>query len=159
MKLNQPYRWLLLYVTLWAIWLTGIAWVVVHYFMREKGKFGFKTNPWEGWWLMAHGGVAVLTTFLFGWMWSRHVVTGWDLHWRRRSGGTIAGTTIFLILSGYALLYRRSGLAGLDGDRPLGHRHRRLGAVLHPLAVEVAAAQSYQISGINLWRTRLVYSM
>jgi hypothetical protein len=104
MKIDQPYRWLL-YVTLWAIWLTGIAWVVVHYFMREKGKFGFKTNPWEGWWLMAHGGVAVLTIFLFGWMWSRHVVTGWNLHWRRRSGGTLAGTAIFLTLSGYALYY------------------------------------------------------
>jgi hypothetical protein len=104
MKIERPYRWLL-YVTLWGIWLTGIAWVIVHYFMREKGKFGFKTNPWEGWWLMAHGGVAVLATFLFGWMWSKHVVTGWDLRWRRRSGGTLAGTAIFLILSGYALYY------------------------------------------------------
>jgi len=104
MKLGQSYRWLL-YVTGWGIWLTGVAWVIVHYFMRVKGPFGFKTNPWEGWWLMSHGAFAVLATFLFGWMWSRHITTGWDLRWRRRSGGTLAGTTIFLILSGYALYY------------------------------------------------------
>ena len=104
MKIARPYR-IGLYVTGWGVWLTGVLWVLYHYFMRVKGPFGFKTNPLEEWWLISHGAFAVLATFLFGWMWSQHVVTGWDMRWRRRSGGTMAGVTIFLIVSGYLLYY------------------------------------------------------
>ena len=104
MKLGRFYR-NFLYVTGWGVWLTGLLWIFYHYFMRVKGPFGFKTNPAEEWWLMAHGSFAVLATWFFGWMWSHHVATGWDLNWRRKSGGTMAGTTIFLIVSGYALYY------------------------------------------------------
>jgi hypothetical protein len=104
LKLTRPYR-VSIYVIGWGVWLTGVLWVVFHYFLRVKGAFGLKANPLEEWWLIGHGGFAVAATFLFGFLWRPHIVSGWDLHWRRWSGGGLAGTTIFLILSGYALYY------------------------------------------------------
>jgi len=104
LKLTRPYR-VSLYVVAWGTWLSGVLWVLYHYFMRTKGQFGFKQNPLEEWWLISHGGFAVAATFLFGYLWRPHVVAGWYLHWRRWSGGSLAGITIFLILSGYALYY------------------------------------------------------
>ena len=65
MKIARPYR-IGLYVTGWGVWLTGVLWVLYHYFMRVKGPFGFKTNPLEEWWLISHGAFAVLATWLFG---------------------------------------------------------------------------------------------
>jgi hypothetical protein len=104
MKIAKPYR-IAIYASSWGLWLTGVLWVIYHYFMRVKGPFGFRTNPLEEWWLIGHGIFAVLGTFLFGWLWSVHIVTGWDMRWRRRSGGTLAGVTIFLIVSGVLIYY------------------------------------------------------
>jgi hypothetical protein len=104
LKLTRAYR-LSIYTIAWGTWLTGVLWVIYHYFMRVKGQFGFKENPLEEWWLIGHGAFAVGATFLFGYLWRPHIVAGWYLHWRRWSGGSLAGTTIFLILTGYALYY------------------------------------------------------
>jgi hypothetical protein len=104
LKLGRTYR-IVLYVSGWGIWLTGVLWVLYHYFMRVKGPFGFKSNPLEEVWLISHGGFAVAGTFLFGVLWRPHIVSGWDMHWRRWSGGGLAGVTLFLIVSGYAVYY------------------------------------------------------
>ena len=95
-----------IFITAWGLWLTGGLWLIYHYYMRLPGKFGtFRSNPLEEWWLIAHGGFAVLGTFFLGFLWSPHIMTGWNLHWRRKSGGTLAGATIFLVLTGYLIYY------------------------------------------------------
>ncbi len=104
LKLGRTYG-VAVYSVGWGIWLTGLLWVVFHYFLKVKGRFGFKSNPLEEWWLISHGLFAVGATFLLGVLWRSHVVVGWDMRWRRRSGGWLAGTVIFLILTGAAIYY------------------------------------------------------
>jgi hypothetical protein len=104
LRLTRAYR-ISIYGIGWGVWLTGVLWVIFHYFLRVKSTFGFRQNPLEEWWLISHGGFAVAATFLFGYLWRPHIVSGWYLHWRRWSGATLAGTTLFLVLSGYALYY------------------------------------------------------
>ena len=104
LRLRKPYLWTLYIVSI-GVWLSGAIWLVLHYFFRVKGQFGFKTNPGEIWFLTTHGGFAFASVFVFGLLWSSHVLAGWNMRWRRRSGGWLAGTTIFLTLTGYALYY------------------------------------------------------
>jgi hypothetical protein len=104
LKLGRPWR-IGLYVVGWGTWLSGALWLIAHYFMRVKGQFGFKSNPLEFWWLTAHGAFAVACVFMFGWLWSRHIVGGWTMRWRRWSGGVLSGFVVWLTISGYALYY------------------------------------------------------
>ena len=104
LRLKRPYLWTL-YVTSWGVWISGALWLVFHYFFRVRGQFGFRTHPLEPWWLTLHGGFAVASVFLFGLLWTSHVLAGWHMHWRRWSGGALAGITIWLVLTGYALYY------------------------------------------------------
>ena len=104
LRLKRPYLWTV-YLTSVAVWLSGALWLIIHYFFRVRGKFGFKENPLESVWLTVHGGFAAMTVFVFGILWASHVLAGWHMRWRRKSGGTLAGITIFLALSGYALYY------------------------------------------------------
>jgi hypothetical protein len=104
LRLKRPYLWTV-YATAWGVWLTGALWLVFHYFFRVRGQFGFRANPMEAVWIAAHGGLAAASLFMFGLLWVSHVLAGWHMRWRRWSGGTLAGVTIWLTLTGYALYY------------------------------------------------------
>ena len=100
-----PFRKWSLWIVGTAVWATGALWVIFHYFMKTEGEFGFQNHPLESVWLMLHGLTAAASLWLFGLLWGVHVETGWAVRWRRRSGGTLTGTLIFLAVSGYALYY------------------------------------------------------
>ena len=104
LRLKRPYLWTL-YAVCGGVWLSGALWLIFHYFLRSRGQFGFRTHPLEPWWLALHGAFAAASAFMFGLLWVPHILAGWHMRWRRRSGGTLAGVTIWLILSGYALYY------------------------------------------------------
>jgi hypothetical protein len=103
-KLGPGLR-LAVYVICVGIWLTGVAWLVFHYFMRTEGPFGFRNNPLEGSCLKAHGALSFASLWILGQMWSVHVLRGWNMRWRRWSGGSLMGAAFVLILTGYGLYY------------------------------------------------------
>jgi hypothetical protein len=103
-QLTYTQKWIV-YSAAIAIWATGLLWVIFEYFMRTHGEFGIEQHWLESVWQKVHGIVAVAAIFAFGMLWGIHVVRGWDAHWRRLSGGTIWGITLFLSLSGAALYY------------------------------------------------------
>lgn len=88
-----------------GVFLTGALWLIYHYFMRTPGPFGFQNNPLEVWWLRLHGGFSFASLWIFGLLWSIHVVRGWNMRWRRWSGGTLVGAILVLTLTGYGLYY------------------------------------------------------
>jgi hypothetical protein len=88
-----------------GIWLSGLAWLIFHYFLRTEGPFGFRNNPLEAWCLKAHGAFSFATLWVLGRMWALHVVRGWNMRWRRWSGGNLMGAAFLLILTGYGLYY------------------------------------------------------
>jgi hypothetical protein len=132
------------YVISGGVWISGIAWLVFHYFLRSEGPFGFRNNPLEAWCLKAHGAFSFASLWLLGRMWSAHVMHGWNMRRRRWSGGSLVGVAFVLILTGYGLYYV-DGKAWRD---PIGVVHWIIGiAVLalffvHWRAKQVPGAQA-----------------
>jgi hypothetical protein len=87
------------------LWVSGAAWLVLHYVFPQPTAFGSLPNPWEAPLMRAHGLIAVCAVFLIGWMMAAHVTVRWASERNRRSGLVLGGSALLLILSGYALYY------------------------------------------------------
>ncbi|MBS0558386.1 MAG: DUF4405 domain-containing protein [Proteobacteria bacterium] len=97
-----------IYGTIGVLWVSGAAWLVAHYFLRQRGPFGDAPNPAEHWLMMAHGAGAFASLWLGGWLWRGHV-TPWRRNGTRRSSGNVLlWIGAVLIASGW-LLYYASG--------------------------------------------------
>ena len=112
-RLGGRRRWLVNLTGL-GLWLTGLAWLGLHYFGVRQGEFGAEHSPLEAWSLRAHGAFAFLALWTLGLLWGVHVVNGWRLDRRRWTGSVLLGVFGLLILSGYLLYY-----AGEDSVRPM----------------------------------------
>lgn len=109
-KLYEPVRIkrsrrLLTYAVGLGVWLTGVAWLVFHYFLKTRTEFGLAENPLTHWWLASHGLFAFATLWLFGLLWGQHVVGAWKTGRHRVSGSILLGVLAVLIASGYLLYY------------------------------------------------------
>tara|TARA_R110000868_G_scaffold207285_6_gene456287 strand:- start:892 stop:1356 length:465 start_codon:yes stop_codon:yes gene_type:complete len=107
LRLSRSRR-LTLYVTFAGVWITGVLWLIYHYFLQTEGPFGFQNNPLEKTWLQFHAAFSFVAIGLFGMLWAIHIVRGWNMNWRRWSGGTMVGVMVVLTISGYALYYVES---------------------------------------------------
>ena len=87
------------------LWISGAAWLVLHFFFQTPTEFGPGPNTWEPLVVRVHGIVAIAAVFLLGWVTSRHVVQMWRQRSRRVSGITLAVSVALLAVSGYALYY------------------------------------------------------
>jgi hypothetical protein len=100
------------YATAAVLLLTGIAWLVLRYFMRPDGQFGDTVNPLEPWAMKLHGAAAMATLFFVGSMLHTHIRRAIKSRRNLVTGWTMVATLSFLVLTGYGLYY----VAG-DGDR------------------------------------------
>jgi len=62
-------------------------------------------HPLEPPMLLAHGVIAILSMYLFGWITARHVLHWWPAGLRRVSGGALAAFIALLVVSGFALFF------------------------------------------------------
>jgi hypothetical protein len=104
LKLPRWRRWTVYGVSL-GVWLSGAVWLIYHYFMRTEGRFGIQAHPAEVWLLRAHGIFSFWTVWIFGLLWSIHIVRGWKADWKRWSGGFITGFAFVLTITGLGLYY------------------------------------------------------
>ena len=88
-----------------GVWLTGAAWLVLHYFFQRQGEFGAEPNPFEWWSLAAHGLFAFASLWLFGLLWGAHFGAAWRSLRRRVSGVAMFVVFAWLIATGYFLYY------------------------------------------------------
>jgi cytochrome b561 len=102
------------YVTGLALLLTGLAWLVLRYFMRPVGEFGETVNPLEPWAMKLHGLAAMAALFFVGSMLHLHIRRAVKAGRNLVTGWSMVGTLAFLVVTGYGLYY----LAG-DADRPV----------------------------------------
>lgn len=121
--LPRPLR-MTMYVVAALLWVSGAAWLVLHYVFPQASAFGPLPNPWEAPLMRVHGLVAVCGVFLIGWMTAAHVTARWSSDRNRRSGLTLGVTALLLVFSGYALYYT----TGLPHDGA-GYLHELIGAL------------------------------
>ena len=94
-----------LYLSLGALWLSGVLWLLYHYYLAVNGPFGPTPNPLEQWWLRLHG-LSLLTALLaIGSVLPHHAQRAWTLKKNRAAGLALLAVLAWLALTGYALYY------------------------------------------------------
>jgi len=88
-----------------GLWLTGAAWLLLHFFMVRETDFGPARDPLEHWSIVAHGAFAFAALWLFGVLWGTHITKRWKAKRHRWSGGLLFLFLATLSLSGYLLYY------------------------------------------------------
>ena len=85
--------------------LSGILWLIFHYFVRTEGEFGPTLHPLEPWWLRIHGIAAAAFLIGFGSVLPGHVRRAWGAARNRITGTIFFAVMVTLTLSGYLLYY------------------------------------------------------
>lgn len=106
-------RKLLVYGTGLGLWLSGVAWLGLHYFARRETEFGPAPHPFEHWSLVAHGAFAFAGLWVFGLLWSAHIPGAWKTRRHRVTGSVLFLLLCILIVGGFLLYY-----VGDDNLRP-----------------------------------------
>jgi hypothetical protein len=88
-----------------GVWLSGVAWLIDHYFLKSEDALGLPNASAEVWWLRIHGAFAFLALWTAGLLWGVHVVRAWKGRRHRWSGGTLFTVLAVLIVTGYLLYY------------------------------------------------------
>ena len=100
-------RWhrLVVYGVSLALTITGLLWLLFHYFVHQQGAFGQKPHPLTMWWLRLHGAAAMLALVGAGSLTLTHMRRAWRLRRNRGWGGALGMASIILIATGYLLYY------------------------------------------------------
>lgn len=102
------------YATWLALLLTGLAWLVLRYFLRPVTEFGESVHPLEPWTIKLHGAAAMLSLFLVGSLLNLHIRRALKAGRNALTGWAMIATLAVLAFTGYGLYY----IAG-EADRPL----------------------------------------
>jgi multisubunit Na+/H+ antiporter MnhG subunit len=94
-----------IYATFIATWITGVLWLLFHYFMTQQGEFGPEPHPLEAWSLRLHGLCAFVALWIGGWLWAAHARPALGFVRQRKSGITICSIFVILAVTGYLLYY------------------------------------------------------
>lgn len=90
-----------------CIWLTlsGVLWLIAHYWLRINGEFGETPSPLEPWAMKLHGAGAMLMLFFSGSLMNSHIRRAFKSRRNLYSGCAMLALTSILIGSGYGLYY------------------------------------------------------
>lgn len=108
-----------IYWTLCALWISGVLWLIFHYWLPTEGTFGPAPHPLEQWWLRLHGLAAMVTLVAIGSVLPNHVRNGWRRGGNRASAMVFGLMGVWLVATGYALYY----LAGMLSETWLSLLH------------------------------------
>lgn len=104
MRLSSTHK-RILYASCSTLWLSGVLWLVFHYFLRQNGAFGPAPHGLEKWWLRLHGLAVFATLVVLGSLITAHGTTSWRVRRQRASGLLGVLLAAWLAASGYALYY------------------------------------------------------
>jgi hypothetical protein len=101
----SPRRRRVLYAVVGGAWVSGILWLVFHYFLMRQGEFGGEPHPLEAWWLRLHGACAFAVLWVGGMLWAVHIRPALSRPGKRMSGLLLLGMLAILAATGYLLYY------------------------------------------------------
>lgn len=88
-----------------ALWLSGVAWLLLHNFIQVQSDFGPEANPLEPWMLRIHGAAMQIVLLGLGSLLVVHVWRGWTYRSQRALGISLLSVAGLLIVSGFMLYY------------------------------------------------------
>jgi hypothetical protein len=94
--------------------LSGIVWLVAHYFLSVEGEYGPQIHPLEPWMLKVHGAAAMATLIAYGSLLPVHVRRAWAIRRNILLGAGLVAVMLLLTVTGYLLYY-----AGGENTRPI----------------------------------------
>lgn len=104
MRLSQRHeRWL--YFTAAALFLSGLGWLIAHYFLAGPAEFGERHHASEPWWMRVHGAAVMAFLISLGSLFPGHIVRAWQARKNRRTGLLLIAIMTVLIVTGYGLYY------------------------------------------------------
>ncbi|MCH8619577.1 DUF4405 domain-containing protein [Undibacterium sp. TS12] len=103
-KLEAWHRYAL-YGMVAALFASGLAWLLAHFFLRVAGEFGESNHPLEHWSMQLHGALILPLSFLAGGLLFQHMRRAHRAGRNRNSGWSMIALLLWLALTGYALYY------------------------------------------------------
>lgn len=95
----------ILYPSIFLLAITGVTWLIGHYFLEIQGEFGPEKHPLEIWSLRLHGLFSLFGLLCLGLLLEHHIVTYIKHRRRLWTGLSLLIGSIWLALSGYMLYY------------------------------------------------------
>jgi hypothetical protein len=114
--------------------ISGIVWLVLHYFLVTPGEFGEGVHPMEHLTLSVHGGVAMAALIVYGSLLPIHIRRAWAIRRNIFLGIAVVVFMLALAITGYLLYY-----AGGEEARPI------IGAVHWILGLAVPAVLAWHV--------------
>ena len=94
-----------IYASFGALWVTGAAIFTLRHFFQAAGEFGPAPHPWQPKVLVVHGIMAVIVTYLFGWISAEHAGDAWRRGVSRASGVWLLVLMGVLTVGGFAAFF------------------------------------------------------
>lgn len=96
-------RWM--HVVLTSVYVTGIAWMILHYGVNRGSALEDKWHIAETWMLRAHGATAMAALIAFGSVLAIHIPSAWKLERNLISGISMLAAVVLLAVTGWLLYY------------------------------------------------------
>ena len=106
-RLGARHKALIYGVTI-TLAVTGVSWLVPHFFLASKGDFRAGHHPVEPWALRLHGAAAMGFLVGLGSVLPVHARRAWQVRRNVRTGVSMLAAIVALIATGYALYYASS---------------------------------------------------
>lgn len=119
------------YAALAMVAASGIAWLVLRYFLREGGEFDDLPHPLEPWMLRWHGAAAMAVLVAAGSVLPWHAWRAWQARRNVATGAAMACVLALLLVTGWALYY----LPGERMHEAASLLHWVVGLALVPVAL------------------------
>jgi hypothetical protein len=97
-----------------ALVVSGIIWLVLHYFVAVPGEYGPQIHPLEPWMLRLHGAAAMAGLVIYGSLLPVHIRRAWSIRRNIVLGIGLVAFLLLLTVTGYLLYY-----AGDENTRPV----------------------------------------
>ena len=112
-----------------ALVVSGIIWLVLHYFLTVPGEYGPQIHPLEPWMLRLHGAAAMAGLIIYGSLLPVHIRRAWSIRRNIVLGIGLVAIMLLLTITGYLLYY-----SGDENTRPvISAAHWILGLVVPAL--------------------------
>jgi len=95
----------ILFISIGILFITGLAWLIIHNFFYSETDFGITPSPIEPALLKIHGLAAPVFLMVFGALFPTHISRAFKARINMKTGLFLLAILFLLITTGYSLYY------------------------------------------------------